>query len=76
MEKKLYRSRKNRMLFGVCGGLAEYFNVDPTLVRILFIILLIGSVGTAVLLYLLLAVVMPEEPKKGGEEIGKEIKEE
>ncbi|USG99275.1 PspC domain-containing protein [Thermococcus argininiproducens] len=76
MEKKLYRSRKNRMLFGVCGGLAEYFNVDPTLVRILFIILLIGSVGTAVLLYLLLAVVMPEEPKEGGEEVGKEIKEE
>jgi len=61
MEKRIYRSKRNRMLFGVCGGFAEYFNVDPTLVRILFVILLLGSAGTAILLYLLLAIVMPEE---------------
>lgn len=76
MEKRLYRSKRNRMLFGVCGGLAEYFNVDPTLVRILFIILLLGSVGTAILLYLLLAIVMPEEPENGGELGGEETQEE
>jgi len=76
MEKKLYRSRKNKIIFGVCGGLAEYFNVDPTLVRILFIILLLASVGTAALLYLLLALVMPEEPENGGEVSGKETQEE
>ncbi|USS40468.1 PspC domain-containing protein [Thermococcus aggregans] len=76
MEKKLYRSKKNRILFGVCGGLAEYFNVDPTLVRILFILLLLGSVGTAALLYLLLALVMPEEPEEGGEVSGEETQEE
>jgi len=76
MEKRLYRSRKNKMLFGVCGGLGEYFNVDPTLVRILFIILLLGSVGTAILLYLLLAIVIPEEPENGGELSGKETQEE
>ena len=76
MEKRIYRSKRNRMLFGVCGGFAEYFNVDPTLVRILFVILLLGSAGTAILLYLLLAIVMPEEPEYGGEVSGKETQEE
>ena len=37
MEKRLYRSRKERMLFGVCGGVAEYFDVDPTLVRLIVV---------------------------------------
>ncbi|MDK2853729.1 MAG: phage shock protein [Thermococcaceae archaeon] len=76
VEKKLYRSRKNKIIFGVCGGLAEYFNVDPTIVRILFIILFLVSIGTAVLLYLLLALVMPEEPEERGETSGDETQEE
>ena len=53
MKKTLYKSRKDRFLFGVCGGLAEYFEVDPTLVRIL-------TTGTGLLLYIVAAVVMPE----------------
>jgi phage shock protein C len=58
MKKTLYKSRKDRFLFGVCGGLAEYFEVDPTLVRILTAVLC--TTGTGLLLYIVAAVVMPE----------------
>jgi phage shock protein C len=61
MTKKLYRSSRDRMLGGVAGGLAEYFEIDSTLVRILFIItLFIG--GTGILAYILLWIVVPEMP--------------
>lgn len=60
--KKLYRSRENRMLAGVAGGLGEYTGVDPTIVRLLIMIsLLIGIVPTAVA-YAAAAVIIPEEP--------------
>jgi phage shock protein C len=59
--KKLYRSSRDRMLGGVAGGLAEYFEIDSTLVRILFIItLFIG--GTGILAYILLWIIVPEMP--------------
>jgi phage shock protein PspC (stress-responsive transcriptional regulator) len=58
MEKKLYRSRTDRMLFGVCGGLADYFNVDPTLVRLVMV--LFWMTGGGFLAYLIAAIVMPE----------------
>lgn len=58
MKKTLYKSRKDRFLFGVCGGLAEYFEVDPTLVRILTAVLC--TTGTGLLLYIVAAVVIPE----------------
>lgn len=61
MERRLQRSRTEKMIGGVCGGLAAYFNVDPTLVRVLWVaITLIAGVG--ILLYLILWVVMPLEP--------------
>lgn len=60
--KRLFRSRKNRMIFGVCGGLGEYLNTDPTVIRILWVILGISSLGIAVLLYLIMAIIVPEEP--------------
>jgi phage shock protein C len=64
MEKRLYRSRSGRTLAGVCGGIAEYFGWDPTLVRVAWIILtLLG--GSGVLLYLILWLVMPEAPVTG-----------
>jgi len=64
MEKRLYRSRNDRTLAGVCGGIAEYFGWDPTLVRVAWIILtLLG--GSGVLLYLILWLVMPEAPVAG-----------
>ncbi len=61
MNKKLYRSRKDKMLGGVAAGLAEYFDIDPTLVRIAFVITLFLG-GTGVLAYLILWIVVPEEP--------------
>lgn len=61
MTKKLYRSKSNRMIWGVCGGLAEYFDIDPTLVRIIaFASLLVGSLGFWI--YIIMAIVVPTEP--------------
>jgi phage shock protein C len=62
--RKLYRSRSNRMLAGVCGGLAQYFNIDPTLVRVLFVVLAVLG-GSGLLIYLVLWIVVPEEPQGG-----------
>ena len=56
--RRLYKSRKDRFITGVCGGLAEYFDVDPTLVRIA--VALLCTTGTGFLIYIVAAVVMPE----------------
>lgn len=61
MEKRLYKSNENRVLDGVCGGIAEYFNLDPTLVRLGWI-LFIAVGGSGVLAYLIAAIVMPRRP--------------
>lgn len=60
MSKKLYKSQRNRMLCGVCGGIAEYFNIDPTIVRLIFVFLGLSG-GTGILFYLIAAVVIPGE---------------
>lgn len=57
--KKLRRSRKNRMVSGVIGGIAEFFDVDPTLLRILFVI--VTWSGFPIVLYLLLTIIIPED---------------
>ncbi|HIX68894.1 MAG TPA: PspC domain-containing protein [Candidatus Anaerostipes excrementavium] len=59
MEKRLYKSKKDRMICGVCGGLAEYFDVDPTLVRIGAV--LICCSGYGIFAYIVAAVIMPEK---------------
>ncbi|SDH20608.1 phage shock protein C (PspC) family protein [Alteribacillus persepolensis] len=60
--KKLYRSKQNRMLAGVCGGIANYFNVDPTLIRIITVVIAIITWGLPVpLAYIVLAIIMPNE---------------
>lgn len=59
--KKLYKSRRDRKLFGVCGGLGDYFNLDSTIIRILFILLTILSVGTGIILYIAMAIFVPDE---------------
>lgn len=56
--KKLYRSRKDQIIFGVCGGLAEYFEIDPLIVRLIFVALLFGG-GAGLIIYLLFALLMP-----------------
>ena len=59
--KKLYRSRKERMIAGVCGGLAERYDIDPTWVRLLFVILFIAG-GSALLIYTIMWMVVPLAP--------------
>jgi phage shock protein C len=59
--KRLYRSVDDRMIAGVCGGIAKYFNVDPTLIRLLFVIFAFAG-GPGILAYIVLAIIMPEEP--------------
>lgn len=59
--KKFYRSRTDRVLFGVCGGLGKYFNIDPILFRLFFVFLLFSN-GAGVLLYLVMVLVTQEEP--------------
>ncbi len=66
MQKRLYRSRHERVIAGVCGGLAQYFAVDPTLVRIIWVLLALS--GTGVLLYLVALLVIPEEPRGAAEQ--------
>ena len=61
MQKKLYRSKSNRMLVGVCAGVAEYFNIDPTVVRVAWaVVSLFAFVG--VVAYVVCAFVIPEKP--------------
>jgi len=58
---RLYRSRTDRMLAGVAGGIAKYFNVDPTLVRLLFVLFALAG-GPGLLVYIILWIIMPVEP--------------
>ena len=61
MERRLYRSQRDRVLGGVCGGLGEYLGLDPTIIRLIFILLaLLG--GHGILLYLILWLVIPPAP--------------
>lgn len=58
--KKLYRSRTNKVVAGICSGLGRYFNIDPILVRIGFVILALAG-GPGILLYIILWIVVPQE---------------
>jgi len=60
--KKLYRSRTNRMIAGVCAGLGDFFGIDPTVVRLVFVAGALLGFGSFVLIYLVLFIVVPEEP--------------
>lgn len=62
MEKKLYKSRTDKKICGVCGGIAEYIECDPTIVRLITALLAFGF-GTGILLYLIAALVMPYKPE-------------
>ncbi|MBQ2901070.1 MAG: PspC domain-containing protein [Agathobacter sp.] len=61
MEKRLYKSKENRMLDGVCGGIAEYFNIDPTIVRLAWAIFSLAG-GSGVLAYIIALIIIPERP--------------
>ena len=59
-DKRLYRSSVNYTLAGVCGGIAEYFNIDPTLIRLAWIILTCMNCGTGIVAYIIAAIVIPK----------------
>lgn len=59
--KRLYRRRRDRKLAGVAGGIAEYFGIDPTLVRLLWVIAFFGA-GVGLVAYIVAALIMPDEP--------------
>jgi phage shock protein C len=62
MKKRIYRSRKEKLVGGVCGGISNYFDVDPVLIRLIFLaLLLIG--GYTVLAYIIAWIIIPNEPK-------------
>jgi phage shock protein PspC (stress-responsive transcriptional regulator) len=85
MEKKVYKSSEDKIVWGICGGLGKYFDIDPTWIRLIFAVLVLLN-GVGVILYVILAIIMPQpkteegkaEPaeagaKKAGREKGREI---
>jgi phage shock protein C len=57
--RKFYRIKKGKMVFGLCNGLGQYFNIDPVLIRLAFIVLTLASIGTAIIFYLIASLVTP-----------------
>ena len=72
-KKKLYKSRKNKMIGGVCGGLADYLNMDPTIVRILAAILCVIK-GAGIILYIVAFIVMPYDEEDFSENDAENLK--
>jgi phage shock protein C len=66
--KRLMRSRSDRMFLGVAGGLGEYLNIDPVLVRLFFVFMTVFTQSPGILVYLLLAIIMPEAPQPSGKQ--------
>ena len=60
--RKLYRSQSQRMIAGVCGGLADYFNVDATLIRVLFLLLTVFG-GSGLVIYVVMCIIVPDASK-------------
>ena len=63
MDKKLFLSDTNKKLGGVCGGIGEYFNIDPTLIRLIWVVLTLMTWGTGILAYIIAWAVIPKYPK-------------
>ena len=61
MTKRLYRSKRDVMICGVCGGIAEYFDIDPTIVRLVSVVLVFGW-GSGLIAYLVGAIIIPKNP--------------
>ena len=61
MEKRLYRSRTDKKLAGVCGGLGEYLNMDPTIIRLIWVLISLAA-GSGLIAYLICALIIPEKP--------------
>ena len=60
--KKLYKDEKNKKICGVCAGIAKYFSIDVTLVRLAWALVALGTLGTALLVYIICAIIIPDDP--------------
>ncbi|MDD1701130.1 MAG: PspC domain-containing protein [Methanoregula sp.] len=63
--KRLYRPKNERMLGGVCAGLGEYLDVDPMVIRLIWVVVTVLSVGTGIIIYILAWIIIPEENTGG-----------
>lgn len=63
MHKRLYLSQTDKMLAGVCGGIAEYFDVDPTIIRLLWVLVTILTGGAGILAYIVMMIITPHRPR-------------
>jgi len=61
VKKKLYRSKKKRMIGGVCGGIGEFLEIDPTIVRVIWAFVTILSIGIGIIAYILAWIIIPEK---------------
>jgi phage shock protein PspC (stress-responsive transcriptional regulator) len=66
--KRLYRSKNERMLGGVCAGLGEHFDIDPTVIRLVWAVITVLSIGTGVLVYIIAWILIPEEESGSSEQ--------
>jgi phage shock protein PspC (stress-responsive transcriptional regulator) len=66
--KQLYRSKNDRMLGGVCAGLGEHFDIDPTVIRLVWAVITVLSIGTGVLVYIIAWILIPEEESGSSEQ--------
>ncbi len=66
MTQRLYRSRKETMISGLCGGIAEYFDIDPTWIRLIFILLVFAG-GAGIIAYLVGMIIVPKAPLEAGQ---------
>jgi phage shock protein C len=62
--KRLYRSREERMLGGVCGGLGEHIDVDPTIIRLVWVVVTLLSCGIGIIFYLIAWIIIPDSPEE------------
>jgi len=60
--KRLFRSKNNRMIAGVCGGIGEYSNVDPTVIRLLWVLITLFTMGAGIIAYIIAWIIIPEKP--------------
>ncbi|MEK6951549.1 MAG: PspC domain-containing protein [Nanoarchaeota archaeon] len=61
MKKRLFRSNSNKIIFGVCGGIGEYLDIDPTVIRLLWVLFTALSMGAGILVYIIAALIIPKK---------------
>ncbi len=69
MSKKLYKSQDDQKLCGVCGGIGKFFDIDPTIIRLLWVVITLAG-GAGIVAYIVCALVIPDEPAYGGYDNG------